>query len=246
MTKQKYSRKVRVLGYVRVSTAEQASDGHGLDAQSAAITERAVARDWSLVGIRRDPGVSGATPADDRPALSEALSDLDAGHAEVLVVAKLDRLSRSVGDLVLLLDRAKRNGWAIVIVNGMGGLDMTTTEGKVMVTLLGAFAELERDLISRRTREGLAAARAKGVRLGRPPALPEEVVARIIAERNDGATWQAIADMLNTEGVPTAQGGIWRPGTISYIYKSRMSGPPARGVRRAEHEEFLRDAGVYS
>jgi hypothetical protein len=84
-----------------------------------------------------------------------------------------------------------------------------------------------------------------------PPAelqdgLRDEVVSRIIAERDGGATWQAIADVLNTDEVPTAQGGIWRPGTVSYVYKSRVSGPPARGVRRAEHDEFLRDAGVYA
>jgi DNA invertase Pin-like site-specific DNA recombinase len=243
---QKQDRKVRAIGYSRCSTGEQATNGYSLDAQEDAITARAQARGWNLLEVRSDPGVSGAVPADQRPALSKVLAKLDAGEADVLIVGRLDRLSRSMADLVTLLDRARRNEWVPVFVDGASGLDLSSTEGKLFALMLGGFAEIERELISRRTKEGLAEARRRGVRLGRPPTLPDDVISRIITARDSGDTWQAICDTLTADQVPTARGGIWRPGTVSYLYRTHTSGPPKRGVRRAERAAFLQEAGAFS
>ncbi|GAA3443655.1 hypothetical protein Pve01_15690 [Planomonospora venezuelensis] len=68
---------------------------------------------------------------------------------------------------------------------------------------------------------------------------------RIITIRDSGQTWRSVADALNTDRVPTAQGGVLRPGTVSHVYRTNTSGPPPRGVRRAAHDEFLRQQGVY-
>lgn len=90
-----------------------------------------------------------------------------------------------------------------------------------MTTVMGAFSELERDLISTRTREALAARRAAGVRLGRPIVLPDDVRLRIAQQRAAGSTLQSIADGLNSDGVPTARGGsVWRPSQVRGVLLS--------------------------
>jgi DNA invertase Pin-like site-specific DNA recombinase len=94
--------------YRRVSTDEQADSGAGLSAQAASLAAEVAHRGWTIAADYADEGVSGSVSPDRRPALAAALADLDAGRADVLVVAKLDRLSRSVVDLALLLDRAER------------------------------------------------------------------------------------------------------------------------------------------
>lgn len=91
-----------VLGYARVSTAEQAGDGYGLDAQEAAIREECERRGWALLEVVREEGASAKSL--DRPALRHALERIAAGEASGLIAAKLDRLSRSVVDFGVLLE----------------------------------------------------------------------------------------------------------------------------------------------
>src|SRR4051794_18198835 len=102
------------LGYVRVSTQEQASDGASLDAQRAALVAEAERRGWDLELIA-DEGLSGKEGS-DRPGLAAALDRLDAGDADALLSIRLDRVSRSVHDFVLLLARAKRYRWQLVLL----------------------------------------------------------------------------------------------------------------------------------
>ena len=99
----------RALAYLRCSTREQADSRLGLDAQRAAVMVEAERRGWQLVDVLVDAGASGKSLA-GRPALSDALSLLDRGHADALIVAKLDRLSRSVLDFAGVLARAERRG----------------------------------------------------------------------------------------------------------------------------------------
>jgi DNA invertase Pin-like site-specific DNA recombinase len=88
----------------------------------------------------------------------------------------------------------------------------------MMAHLLSAVAQFERRLIGQRTRDALAVAKAQGVRLGRPQVLRADVVTRIVSERRAGRTMQAIADSLNADGVPTAQGGSqWWPSTVAKV-----------------------------
>ncbi|MGH3180994.1 MAG: recombinase family protein [Streptosporangiaceae bacterium] len=97
-------------------------------------------------------------------------------------------------------------------------MDTTTPQGAAMAQVLAVFAELERRLIGERTKAALAVRRAQGVRLGRPPTLAPNVVARILKGRGAGATWSAIARELNEDGTPTAQGGRrWYPATVRYV-----------------------------
>lgn len=211
----------RFVGYVRVSTAEQADSGAGLAAQRATIEAEAARRGWTVAETYEDAAASGKSLS-GRPALAEALAALDRGDAAGLVVAKLDRLSRSVGDAADLLDRAQRGGWALVACDL--GVDTSTPAGEAMANVMATFAQLERRLIGQRTRDALAVRRAQGVRLGRPRTLPADVVARIVADRAAGLGWSAIGRALDAENVPTAQGGArWYPATVRAVYLSAVS-----------------------
>ncbi len=97
-------------------------------------------------------------------------------------------------------------------------VDTTTPAGEAMANVLATFAQFERRLIGQRTREALAEKRSQGVRLGRPRQLPEEIVERIRTERASGRTLGAIAEALNRDCVPTAQGGVrWWPSTVRAV-----------------------------
>jgi DNA invertase Pin-like site-specific DNA recombinase len=202
-----------VHGYVRVSTDEQAATGLGMRAQESAIRAECERRGLPLIAMHRDEGISGGTL--DRPGLAAALDALDNGNGSVLAVARLDRLSRSVRDAYDLMDRSRRMGWALVALDL--GLDMTTPMGSAMAGVASVFGELERRLISQRTRDALAAKRAEGVRLGRPRVIDDETRARIVELRGAGASWRAVADAMAEEGWPTAHGGQWLANTCRRI-----------------------------
>jgi DNA invertase Pin-like site-specific DNA recombinase len=162
-----------------------------------------------------DAGISGKS-LNGRDGLQAALQAVESGTAATLVVAKLDRLSRSLGDLCGLMARANAHGWAIVATDM--GVDMTTPMGRAMAQMSGVFAELERHLIAQRTRDALAIKKAAGIKLGRPAQLPPGVVDRILLAAYDGLCWRAIADELNADRVPTAQGGRqWYPSTVRAV-----------------------------
>jgi DNA invertase Pin-like site-specific DNA recombinase len=205
---------MRVLGYVRVSTDEQSSSGAGLEAQRQAIVAECERRGWQLVEVFEDAGYSAKDLK--RPGVQEALKVLKSGDASALVVAKLDRLSRSMLDFTGVMATAQKQGWALVALDC--AVDTTTPAGEAMANVLATFAQFERRLISQRTREALAVKRAQGVRIGRPRAIPDEVVERIRREREAGRTLAAIAEGLNGDGVPTAQGGKrWYPATVRAV-----------------------------
>lgn len=204
------------VGYLRVSTQEQASSGLGLDAQREAITRAATVKDWRLEWIV-DAGWSGKNL--HRPGISEALQLLDAGDAQVLVVAKLDRVSRSVSDFAGLLERAKRRGWAVVCLDL--GIDTSTPMGELVSTFMSALAQWERRVIGERTTVALQAKKAGGARLGAPVRLAEDTRRRILAAREAGQPLRAIAEDLNEAGVPTASGGgRWHHTTVSSVLRS--------------------------
>ncbi len=207
----------RAIAYVRVSTEEQRRSGAGLGAQRRAIESACRERGWGLVTVESDEGVS-AKSMKNRPGLARALAALAAGEADALIVHKLDRLSRSVRDFCTVLDDSQRQRWALVCLDL--GLDTSTPTGKFTAQIIAAVAELERELIGQRTREGLEAKRAQGVTLGRPRAITPDLVERIRAMREAGATLQAICDALNGAGIPTPRGGAeWRPSSITRVLR---------------------------
>jgi DNA invertase Pin-like site-specific DNA recombinase len=200
----------RVLAYLRVSTEEQGVSGLGIGAQRASLQAEALRRGWDEVVYVVDQGYSAKTL--DRPALAAALDDLAAGRAGLLVVAKVDRLSRSTLNFLELMARAAAEGWKIVALDC--GVDMTTPQGELMVTTMAAFAQFERRMIAQRTRDAMAVRRAQGRPISRPT-VAADVAARIVAMREEGMTLQAIADVFNDEGLPTARGAPhWRPSVI--------------------------------
>ncbi|HWC35938.1 MAG TPA: recombinase family protein [Mycobacteriales bacterium] len=204
----------RVIGYVRVSTSEQADSRGGLDAQREAVERECQHRGWQLVEIVEDAGYSGRNTK--RPGLVRVLAMLKAGDVEGLVVAKLDRLSRSVVDFGGLLEASRDERWFLTALDF--GLDTSTANGKLTANILMSVAEWERDVIGERTRDALAAKRAQGVRLGRPSAVPATVARRIRRARQRGDSLRTIADRLNADGVPTSQGGArWYASTISAV-----------------------------
>jgi DNA invertase Pin-like site-specific DNA recombinase len=210
---------MRVIGYVRVSTSEQADSGASIKAQREAIRAEAARRGWELVRFYSDTA-SGKSLA-RRKGLAQAVRVLEKGQAEALVVAKLDRLSRSLLDFAGLMDRSGRKGWSLVALDV--GVDTTTPSGEAMVGVLAVFAQFERKLIAQRTRDALAVKKAEGVRLGRPTSLPVAVSKRLALLRGRGMTYAAIADVLNADGVPTGQGGArWYPATVRKVL-SRLS-----------------------
>jgi len=210
------SKKVtRALGYIRVSTEDQATNGHGLDAQHDAITAHADRRGWPVT-ILADEGRSGSQV---NPGLRDCLDQLRAGRADALIVAKLDRLARSVAHAADILNAAKTQGWNLIICDL--GVDLGTPQGRAMANMLATFAEFERDMISVRTKEGLAAAKAKGKPIGRPRLAPSDVVDRIVTDRESGQSFDAIARDLAGGGVLSPQGRpTWQASTVRRIYNA--------------------------
>lgn len=207
---------MRCVGYLRVSTDEQAVQGASLDAQKHAISGECARRGWQLVDMSSDTASAGSMKR--RPGLQRTLERLDAGDYDALVVSRLDRLSRSVGDFAQIMDRARVRGWSIVVMDP--AVDMTTPFGEAMASMAAVFAQLERRLIAQRTRDGIAAKKAAGTfRGGR--ALPQsqpvaEHVARRIVHLADveGLSSREIARRLELEGIPSHRGGPWQHSVV--------------------------------
>lgn len=207
----------QVIGYLRVSTEEQAVSGLGLADQRAIIATEAQRREWRDIQFVSDEGYSAKNLS--RPGIASALEALRRGDASILVVSKLDRLSRSLLDFATLMDRARREGWELVVLDL--AIDTTIPSGALMANVMAAFAEYERQLIGTRTSAALQQLKASGKRLGRPRTLSPEVTERIVSARAEGATLQSIADALNADGVPTARGGTrWYPSTVKAVLVS--------------------------
>lgn len=202
----------RVVLYRRVSTEEQASSGLGLAAQEKTLTAEAERRGWTVVESLIDEGISGSVAPKKRPALAEALELVTAGHADVLMVAKLDRAARSVADLCQLLDGADRQGWDFVALDL--GIDTSTPMGRAMAQMAGVFSELERKMIGQRTKYALTAKKAQGVELGRPSEQNEDNRTRIAELRSEGLSLRAIAEQMNSEGRRTARGADFKLATV--------------------------------
>jgi len=202
----------QVIGYVRVSTSEQGESGLGLDAQRTAIREECSRRGWTLLHIFEDVGVSGKA-INGRPALQAALAVLRDHGASGILVSKLDRLSRSLVDFAHLLDTANKQGWNLVALDL--GVDLSTPAGEFLASVMAACAQWERRVIGLRTKEALAAKKAQGFRLGRPPCIDPHIVDRVTNLRTDGKSLREICDRFNAEGIPTPRGGVcWRPSSL--------------------------------
>ena len=205
----------RAIGYVRVSTGEQGESGLGLKAQVAAIRSACEQRGWELVAVREE--VKSGARADNRPVLTDVIRALRAGEADAVVVAKLDRLSRSVVDAGRLLEQARKGGFNIVALDL--GLDLSTPTGELVANVLAAMAQWERRMIGVRTSEALQVKIAGGWKSSAwELRVPRAVRRRIVKMAQAGMSQRALADRLNAEGVP-AVGGSWHRGTVIRVLR---------------------------
>lgn len=205
------------LIYSRVSTSEQGESGLGLDVQVARCEGYAARIDAKVIGVIRE--VQSGKNMTKRPMLLDCLAKLKSGEANVLIVAKLDRLSRSVIDLCSLLEQSEKEGWSLVLLDL--GIDTTTPAGRVQAQVIAAFAEYERRLISQRTKEAMKAAKDRGVHCGVTSKVPQEIVERVVNERLSGTTWMGICDELDADGIPTArEAEFWQVGSVQSVFNS--------------------------
>lgn len=170
-----------LVGYARVSTVEQV-----LDRQLDALTEVGCDR------VFQDHGVSGTQRL--RPGLDACLDFLRPG--DTLVIQSLDRLGRRTSELLRLVDELCARGVSLRILNL--GIDTASPAGQMVLSVMAALSQMERDVLAERTRQGIAAARARGRTLGRPRAFTDEQAQVAVGWRDAGRSWSEIARLLGT------------------------------------------------
>ncbi len=222
---------LKVVGYCRVSTAEQTRDGVSLLAQAEKVRGYCQLYGLELLCVLSDPGESAKNL--DRPALKEALGLLDSGQAGGLVVLKLDRLTRSVRDLGVLLDRHFGPDAGRQLFSVHDSIDTTTAAGRMILRVLTSIAEWERETIVERTLEAVEHKRSKGERLGtipygwelgadgktlEPVQEEQDVIDWMIRLRLGGYSYGRIAADLTAARVLTKAGrGAWSPSSVASI-----------------------------
>src|SRR6202790_5004949 len=184
LTKSEGRRTMKVAIYARVSTA---NNGQDPTMQMRELREYAERRGWTVAGDYVDIGISGTK--EKRPELDRLMADAHRRRFDAVVVWKFDRFARSVSHLLRALETFKALGVEFVSLNEQ--VDTSTPMGKMVFTVLGAVAELERSLIVERVRAGLRHARAKGKRLGRPKKYVD--AAQIASLRASGDSWRTIS-----------------------------------------------------
>ncbi len=205
--------------YARVSTQMQAEEGVSLDAQERQLVAAAESAGYKAV-ILREEGKSGKSIT-GRPVLRKALDELDAGKAQALFVTRLDRLARSTRDFLSIVDRSHKYEWRLALLDL--GLDTGTYQGRFVVTIMSAMAEMERGMISMRQKDvhkdRRDAGKVWGVNIGPKSPLPAELRQRIYDERTAGLSYGKIAEGLKNDGiVPPRGGNDWYAANVRHIF----------------------------
>jgi DNA invertase Pin-like site-specific DNA recombinase len=230
--------RLRVVGYKRVSTEEQAKGGFSLDAQDAKIRGYCELYELDLIHVHEDPGASGKSL--DRPGVAEVLGELRRrkDSPDGLVIAKMDRLTRSIGDWVNLINEFFRNERKRLFSVGES-IDTRTATGRMVLNMIMMIAEWEREIIGERTKDGMAEKMRRGelcgkVRFGydladdlndggrryRLVPNPREQGAIVLLRqwRGEGKTYRDLARLVEDMGIETKEGSrVWRPTTIKRI-----------------------------
>ena len=216
-----YSTAVQAVGYVRVSTEKQADVGISLEAQTEKIQAMAVVQGLELQELIIDAGESAKTL--DRPGMERLLQLVDAGAVKSVIVAKLDQLTRSVKDLAQLLEQFNRRGVSLVSV--AESLDTGSASGRLVLNIMTAVSQWEREAIGERTRDALSHKKAKGERVGTiplgyrlapdgvhldPEPNEQAMLDKIRRRRASGCSLRQIADEMNRQGLRTRCGSLWR------------------------------------
>lgn len=215
-----------VYGYIRVSTQEQVDSGLSLSAQRQKITDFCKYKNFNLLEIIEDANVSASIPLADR----DGGSRLIASATTAVVAVRLDRLFRDAHDCLGVTKAWNKRGVALHLLDL--GVDTSSAMGRAFLTNAATYAELERNLISERTREALSQIKERGGDLGAAPLgfryekdddgtaklveSEEESasISRCKALRAQGLTLRQVAERLNAEGIPTKRGGKWHASTV--------------------------------
>lgn len=222
----------RTVGYIRVSTEDQAREGVSLDAQEARITAYCAAMGWPLAEVVRDAGESAKSL--QRPGMARVLEGVRSNSIGRVVIMKLDRLTRSTRDLAELLDLFSRSDAALVSVSE--NLDTASACGRMVVNMLGVVAQWEREAIAERTASALAHKRGGGLAYGTTPfgyarngdrlvPIPTEQRALDAAIRMDkaGASFREIGRFLTDTGVKPHRGKAWHASSVRAVLRSRIA-----------------------
>jgi site-specific DNA recombinase len=201
--------------YLRVSTARQATEGIGLDAQRARGRAYAERMGWPVTEVFKDEGISGKDTVEQRPGLAALIAAVKANPGAVVIVYSISRLARRQRLLWQLLD--DRDGYGLRVVSATEPFDAASPMGRAMLGMIAVFAALEADMISERTTDALAELKAQGRKLGAPSmvALAWDRIA-LVKELYETGTYThvTLAEELNRRGVPAAKGGKWWPKTV--------------------------------
>ena len=231
---------MKTIGYIRVSTDEQADFGVSLDAQKDRIEAFCRAKDWDLVEVISDPGFSGKDLK--RPGIQRVIELSKKRKIDVVVVVKLDRLTRQVADLGFLT-RDIFEKYEIALASVVESIDATTAAGMLMLNVLGAVAQWERDIISERTKDAMAFQKKNRKLIGAVPygydlaedgktllenPVEQTVLTGMKKMRNQGLSFNKIAIDLNEKEIPSKKGGKWYPKTVRAIISSQYPNPSVR------------------
>lgn len=226
----------KAIAYIRVSTIEQASEGVSLAAQEERIKAYCTIQGLELVKVIRDEGVSASKPLAERQGGQELLKATGKGNIRHIVAVKLDRLFRDAEDALHQTKAWDAKNIALHLVD-MGGqsVNTATAMGRYFLTMMAAFAELERNLIAERTATALAHKKANKEVYSPTPlgynregnALVEneqelQAVRFIREQRKAGLSLREIASRLNEAGIPTKKGGKWYASTVKYILENNL------------------------
>ena len=221
---------MKTIGYVRVSTDKQADRGVSLDAQAEKIRAMAVVHNSELLDIIVDGGESAKSL--NRPGMERLLALVDTGEVQTVIIAKLDRLTRSVKDLCTLLERFTKRGVALVSV--AESLDTGSAAGRLVLNIMTAVSQWEREAIGERTRDAMSHKRSNGERVGNirfgyrlgsdgkhvePEPSEQAVLQQIRQLRQHGHSIRRIAATLNRQALRTRRGTAWRLEHVARILK---------------------------
>jgi site-specific DNA recombinase len=213
---------MKAIGYIRVSTEEQATSGLSLRAQRAKVEGYAKLYDLELVDVIADPGESGKSL--NRPGLQRALAMLRKGAADGIVIAKLDRLTRSVGDWQTLIDGYFGDKPGKQLFSVADSIDTRTAAGRLVLNVLLSVAQWEREAIGERTRDALQHKIRNGERCGKvrfgynlaadgirliPNKTEQKAIGLMRCLRAAGESLRDIARELNKRGIDTKEGRPW-------------------------------------
>jgi DNA invertase Pin-like site-specific DNA recombinase len=244
MSEEKSTPTARVVGYCRRS--RERAESFGLDAQEDAIRRWAEYEGAVVVDVLRDDDTSGVIEPMQRPGGSQALAMLRAGEADSLVVAKFDRLARSIIGFAEILKLSEAEGWSLICLDP--ALDLRRASGRAMAAMLISFADIEREAFIDRMHGGRRAKAARGGYVGGnrlhrrfgfelvrqqdggneyvPVAAEQATIGRILEWRQAGRTLSSIAQCLEAEGTPPPSGARWHQMTISRIAKTAGGAVP--------------------